>query len=156
MKFADCMSEFVMWQKVTLEVWCLNSTSKKYTPKGQNKKKIPQESITQNKFQISLLLQKETKKPSWPNIWWNPCWIHTNDSRHARGRSLTTRNFKIRFLPDSLLLFVKQQGKTKTWSQILIAREIFWTILQCGAYGLSLNTYLQSKRAVKPSVTPSK
>ena len=40
----------------------LNSTSKKYTPKGQNKKKIPQESITQNKFQISLLLQKETKK----------------------------------------------------------------------------------------------
>ena len=39
-----------------------NSTSKKYTPKGQNKKKIPQESITQNKFQISLLLQKETKK----------------------------------------------------------------------------------------------
>ena len=56
------MSEFVMWQKVTLEVWCLNSTSKKYTPKGQNKKKIPQESITQNKFQISLLLQKETKK----------------------------------------------------------------------------------------------
>ena len=30
-------------------------------PKGQNKKNIPQENITQNKFHISLILQKDKK-----------------------------------------------------------------------------------------------
>ena len=155
MKFADCMSEFVMWQKVTLEVSCLNSTSKKYE-KDKTKRRYLKRALHKISFRSVYYCKKKQKKPSWPNIWWNPWWIHTNDSRHARGRSLTTRSLTIRFLPDSLLLFVKQQGKTKTWSQILIALEIFWTVLQCGAYGLSLNTYLQSKRAVKPSVTPSK